>query len=302
MRTPITHVRFVGLGVANFEEEKQFLADIWKLEETASSEEHVYFGAKGSAEPYILRLHKTADRRTELVSFAAEDRAGVDALYASLNAKSAKIVAAPAELSAPGGGYGFRLFDLDGRLIEVSADYAHRDVVMPEPKSAIPLSLSHAVFHAPDIKATVAWYEEYLGLRVSDWLDEFMCFMRGNGSKHHCLAFLVGPATLNHIAFEMANMDEMMRGIGRLMKHDRGPYWGPGRHTAGDNTFAYFNSPAGNTYEYTAEVEYLPEDWQPRTLPRVSDVLDQWGTGRLAGPANYPKVAPDPSLWSVDVL
>jgi catechol 2,3-dioxygenase-like lactoylglutathione lyase family enzyme len=302
MRTPITHVRYVGLGVANFDEERKFLEEVWCLNETSGTEDTAYFAARGSSEPYILRLNRTADRRTELLSFAAEDRIGVNALFASLSDKGAKIVSAPAELASPGGGYGFRLFDPDGRLLEISADYALRDVEVLAPKSAIPQGLSHAVFHAPDIKATVAWYEAFLGLRASDWLDEFMCFMRGNGSKHHCLAFLVGAASLNHIAFELANMDEMMRGIGRMMRHGRGPYWGPGRHTAGDNTFAYFTSPAGNTYEYTAEVEYLPEQWQPRTLPRAADVLDQWGTGRLAGPANYPPVIEDPSLWSADVI
>jgi catechol 2,3-dioxygenase-like lactoylglutathione lyase family enzyme len=302
MKTPITHVRYVGLGVEAFDEERRFLEEVWSLTETSGTEDIAYFSARGSSEPYILRLHRTADRRTELLSFAADDREGVDSLYASLKAKAAKLVTEPVELTGPGGGYGFRLFDLDGRLLEISTNYEKREAEVLAPKSAIPQGLSHAVFHAPDIKATVAWYEEFLGLRVSDWLDEFMCFLRGKGSKHHCLAFLVGPATLNHIAFELASMDEMMRGIGRLMKHGRGPYWGPGRHTAGDNTFAYFTSPAGNTYEYTAEVEYLPDGWQPRTLPRAADVLDQWGTGRLAGPAYFPPVVEDPSLWSADVV
>lgn len=36
--------------------------------------------------------------------------------------------------------------------------------------------------------------------------------------------------------------------------------WGPGRHYAGDNTFSYFLDKAGNTVEYTTELELVDED------------------------------------------
>ena len=55
---------------------------------------------------------------------------------------------------------------------------------------------------------------------------------------------------------------------------------GPGRHLAGDNTFAYFFDPSGNTMEYTTALEELDEaTWQPHVYD-LSDpmVADQWGT------------------------
>ena len=300
MSALISHVRFVGLGVSDFEAERQFLGTLWCLKEEYGNADMAYFAARGSTEPYVLRLHRTPENRTELVSFATDSRSNVDELHASLSKRDVKIASEPSEISSYGGGYGFRFFDLDGRLVEVSADVANRTAEELSPKAALPKGLSHAVFHAPDVNATVSWYEDHLGLRVSDWLDDFMCFMRGNGSKHHCLAFLKGPATLNHVAFELENIDEMMRGMGRLLKEGFKPEWGPGRHTAGDNTFAYFRSPAGNMYEYTAELEYVPDDWQPRTFPRSGDIIDQWGTGRIGGPAVFPEVKADAALWSAD--
>jgi catechol 2,3-dioxygenase-like lactoylglutathione lyase family enzyme len=297
MQTPVTHVRWIGLAVEDFDTERDFLQTQWGLNEEASGERTAYFAARGSADPYIIRLREAGERRTELYAFGIENRAAVDALFERLRNDDVKIVSEPAELTSPGGGYGFRIFDLDGRLIELSADVATREVETIAPKSALPKGLSHVVFHTPDVKATVAWYEDKLGLRVSDWLDEFMCFMRGNGTKHHIMAFLSGPPALNHIAFEMENADEMMRGLGRMIKNSVQLNWGPGRHTAGDNTFSYFVSPGGNILEYTAELEYLPDDWQPRILPRRPDIIDQWGTGRITGPATYPPVQPDPGLW-----
>ena len=302
MTTPITHVRYVALAVEDFGSERAFLSDLWGLTEVEGGEDVAYFAARASSDAYLLRVRQGADRRTDLYAFGAVDCDGVDALHASLLSKSIKIVTAPAALTSPGGGYGFRFFDIDGRLVEVSAGVAERVPEAVPPKSAVPVGLSHVVFHAPDVKATVAWYEEHLGLRVSDWLDEFMCFMRGSGSKHHCMAFLSGPASLNHIAFEMVDADEMMRGLGRMLKNDVQLNWGPGRHTAGDNTFSYFVAPSGNILEYTAELEYLPDDWSPRTFPRTADIIDQWGTGRIAGAATYPPIKSDPALWSADAL
>lgn len=300
MPTSISHIRFVGLGVADFEAERLFLGDLWRLSEEHGGEDMAYFAARGSTEPYVVRLHRTRENRTELVAFAVPTQADVHDMFRSLSEARVKVVAPPGEIDAYGGGYGFRFFDLDGRLIELSANVVSRDNEQLSPKAAIPKGLSHAVFHAPDVAATVKWYEEHLGLRVSDWLDDFMCFMRGSGSKHHIVAFLKGPATLNHIAFDLENMDEMMRGTGRLLKDGFKPEWGPGRHTAGDNTFAYFRSPAGNMYEYTAELEYVPDDWKPRIFPRTGDIIDQWGTGRISGPAIFPEVKSDPALWSDD--
>lgn len=299
MITPINYVRYVALAVPDFEAEQAFL-NVWGLEEQAKDDPIGYYAVQGAADPYSIRLRHGADRRMDLVGFAVESRAGVDALHAHVSDKEAQIVSPPAALASPGGGYGFRMFDCDGRLIEFAADVAARPLAPVPPRSAVPTGISHVVFHTPDVRAAVDWYAAMFGLRVSDWLDDFMCFMRGAGTKHHILAFLKGPAALNHIAFEMENADAVMRGLGRMMHHSVPLNWGPGRHTAGDNVFAYFSTPAGNNFEYTAEVEHLPDDWEPRLFPRTPEIMDQWGTGRITGPASYPPLQPDPGLWQAD--
>jgi catechol 2,3-dioxygenase-like lactoylglutathione lyase family enzyme len=288
------------LAVPEFDVECKFLEDQWGVRPIAREESLGFFAADGSTESFILRLRKGDDRRTDLYALGATDAPAVDALAAHLQSKGVALVAGPHKLTSPGGGYGIRFFDLDGRLVEVSADVAPSEASEVSPKSGRPIGLSHAVFHAPDVNKTVAWYEEHLLLRVSDWLDDFMCFMRGAKGKHHFMAFLKGPAAaLNHVAFEVATLDDMMRGMGRLLRSEIKLSWGPGRHTAGDNTFAYFDTPAGNVFEYTAELEMVPEDWTPRVFKRAPEIIDQWGTGRVSGPAAYPPVAADPGLWQV---
>lgn len=66
-----------------------------------------------------------------------------------------------------------------------------------------------------------------------------------------------------------------MRGLKRLRGDGFDSEWGPGRHTAGDNTFSYSVTPAGFTVEYTAELEVVDFDnWQPRTFTPSPELMD----------------------------
>lgn len=302
MDFPLTHVRYVSLKVEDVDAEAKFFADDWRLDPIANpSGPARLFSAPGSAEPFLLRIEPGEARSLSLFALAARDRAAVDMLHQRLTAAGDRIICGPRDLPEPGGGYGFRFFDLDGRAVEVSAGVARKPVVTDPVAEGVPLDISHVVMHTPDPAATAAYYEDRLGFRVADWLDRRMCFMR-TGPKHHCIAFLQGEPSLNHIAFDLGSTNSVMRGVGRLMRAQCLPKWGPGRHTAGDNTFAYFMSPNRNMVEYTAELETVSEDWQPTIYPMTPEIADQWGTGTLAGPFAPHVSVRDPGLWSEPAL
>jgi catechol-2,3-dioxygenase len=123
-----------------------------------------------------------------------------------------------------------------------------------------------------------------------------MCFLRCN-SAHHRVAILPGPPCLNHVAYDMPSVDEMMRGISRLRKLGTDIRWGPGRHTAGNNTFSYFTTPNGFAVEYTADLEEVDFDnHEDKVHEPAPHVMDQWGIG-VGGPQTMPKPAPDPCLF-----
>jgi catechol 2,3-dioxygenase-like lactoylglutathione lyase family enzyme len=160
----------------------------------------------------------------------------------------------------------------------------------------IPVRISHIVLHSPDLPAQVRFFTEVLGLRVSDWLGDFMCFLRCN-SAHHRIALLPGPPCLNHVAYDMTGVDGMMRGVGRLKARGIDLRWGPGRHTAGDNTFSYFVTPNGFAVEYTAELEEVDfENHADRVYVPAPQVMDQWGSG-VGGPHTMPHPKADPHLF-----
>jgi 2,3-dihydroxy-p-cumate/2,3-dihydroxybenzoate 3,4-dioxygenase len=142
-----------------------------------------------------------------------------------------------------------------------------------------PIQLSHVVLNSGDTDAAERFAVEELGFRLSD-RTRHMSFVRCN-RVHHCIAYArAGFASLNHIAFEMADVDGVMRGIGRLRDAGFPPVWGPGRHGPGNNVFGYFVGPHGGVIEYTAEVEEVGDDYKvggPEDWKWPPGRTDQWG-------------------------
>lgn len=292
----VTEIRYVGYAVPNLEAERAFYADQWKLVEAGEKDGMVHFAADGGEEGYVVRLRAAESKRIDVIALAADNRPHVDALHEKVAASGARIIFAPKDLDTLGGGYGFRFFSPDGLSFEISSDVARREPRILSRWEGVPQKISHIVLHSPDHKAMVQWFCDVLGFKVSDWLGEFMCFLRCN-SAHHRLAILPGPPCLNHVAYDMLSVDDMMTGINRLKQKGTDIRWGPGRHTAGNNTFSYFTTPAGFAVEYTSELEDVDfESHEAKVHVPGPKVMDQWGIG-IGGPQTMPHPEADAGLF-----
>lgn len=281
----ITHLRHLDLAVPDYRAQLDFYTNIWGLKAEHDDSGIAFLVAEGSPEPYVVRLREDGDKRIDLIAFGAASSADVDTLAGRLATDNVQIVREPGSLDTPGGGYGFRFFDNEGRTVEVSAEVAVRQHRKIEEGETAPVRLSHVVINSADPEGTRAFYEKHLSFALSDTLmhphmGEMMWFMRVN-SWHHSLAIARCPhASLHHASFQLRGLDEYMRGTGKMLRAGVEKIWGPGRHLAGNNTFSYFLDPSGNTMELTTELETIDEDtWHPQvydfTQPEVSD---QWGT------------------------
>jgi 2,3-dihydroxy-p-cumate/2,3-dihydroxybenzoate 3,4-dioxygenase len=296
----VSDLHYVGLAVPHLEAERTFFGETWGLVEVGEQDGMVYFAAEGSPHPYVIRLRQDAEKKTDLIGFSADSRAEVDALFQQVKDSGAKIISDPAPATAPAGGYAFRFFDPDGRAIEVICDSQKRQHRALGRGEAIPIGLSHVVLHSPQIDKLEEFYRSALGFRLSDWIGKFMVFLRCNPA-HHRLAILPGPPALNHVAFDVSSVDELMRGLARMTEKGVTLQWGPGRHTAGNNTFSYYLTPNGNAVEYTSDLEEVDEEsWQPTVYEATPAITDQWGTGRIiTGNVPHAEMTPDKGLWQV---
>lgn len=272
-------LRSVELLTPNFAEAAGFYEEVWGLEVVEAGHSGSWLRGTGT-EHHALQLTRSEKIGLGRLAFAVATPAEVDEAARRLEARGITLVTEPGALDQVGGGYGLRFHDLDGRLVELSADTWA--VPARGRDEALPVGVTHAVLNTTDIDAAVAFYREVLGMRVSDWSEHQMAFLRCN-TDHHCIAFNQAPwVSLNHVAYEMGSLDHFMRGLGRLRHHGITPEWGPGRHGPGDNTFSYFTDPTGLVCEYTSEVAQIVEDaWICRTWRRTPELSDTWGT---AGP------------------
>ncbi|NIJ07308.1 2,3-dihydroxy-p-cumate/2,3-dihydroxybenzoate 3,4-dioxygenase [Sphingomonas vulcanisoli] len=300
MTVRVTDLHYVAHAVPDLAAERKFYGETWGLTEVGEEDGKIYFAAEGSPHPFVIRLRQDDEKKTDLIGFSAASKADVDAVFAQAVAAGAKPISEPGPAEGPAGGYAARFFDPEGRAIEVICDTkqrVHRTLARGE---AIPIGLSHIVLHSPNHKALLKFYEDAMGFRVSDWIGEFMVFLRCNAA-HHRLAIMPGPPALNHVAFDVNGVDELMRGLARLTQAGVTLNWGPGRHTAGNNTFSYYITPNGTAVEYTSDLEDVDEaTWEAKTYEMKPGIVDQWGTGRII-PGNVPHVTADADkgLWCV---
>ena len=129
-----------------------------------------------------------------------------------------------------------------------------------------PRRLAHILIFTRDVGRAITFYENVVGLRLSDRSGDGIAFMHGiHGSDHHMIALAKseGPG-LHHLSWDVSSINEV--GLGAMQMADRGftAGWGLGRHVLGSNYFHYIRDPWGSYSEYSSDIDYVPVDheWQ----------------------------------------
>ena len=278
-----TGVRSIELGVRDLQQSADFYIKVWALDEVAADSDGIHLRATGG-EHHVLTIRERPKPTLLGVNFAAPDRTTVDQLCAKAKSYGVKVLGDPAPLSgAAGGGYGFRFETPDGLPMSISSDGTqHPDVVLDRSR---PTKISHVVLNSANADEQMPFFIDVLGFRRSD-STHMMEFLRCC-SDHHSIAIVRGSGpSLNHVAYELPNIDGLMRGTGRVKRNGFDIEWGVGRHGPGNNVFSYFIEPNGFVAEYTTELDqideatHVPQDAQywDKVMPTRGD---RWGT---AGP------------------
>lgn len=137
---------------------------------------------------------------------------------------------------------------------------------------------SHIGLKTSDPKRDEAFWTRHFNFRVSDWIGPaaLMTFDR----IHHRLAlFPTDHPGVQHVNFQVASIDDIMRSWYYLTERQIRIRFGPGRHPTSSAMFLYYEGPDGVIYEYSSGVrEIRPEDeWRPRQFPFDSTSFCMWG-------------------------
>lgn len=259
----VTALRSIELGVPNLQRSVDFYSQVWGLDVVCVEGEAVHLRGTGP-EHHVVTLRQRSRASVLNVHLAASDRGALDVLYAKSAAHGADIVSAPSPLPASaGGGYGFSVRTPDGQPLSISTGVAQHDAIVTDVSR--PKNLTHVVINSADVGQQLSFFRDVLGFRLSDTTD-MMEFIRC-GTDHHSIAIArsAGPS-LNHMAFEMNDIDGLMLGSGRLRRSGFEIEWGVGRHGPGNNIFSYFIEPNGFVTEYTTGMQLIDETtYRPET-------------------------------------
>ena len=256
-------LRSVELEVPEVAQAADFLERVWGLAPAGSAGATRFF--RGTADhPHILSITKAAAPAVAAITFSGAEE---------------EIRKTDRSFDIPGGGRGFEIRGPEAQNYRFIVETCTTQSPAGTDK---PIQLTHAVINCVDVDASERFAVEELGFKVSD-RTAHMRFVRCN-RKHHVLAYAKSDlASLNHIAFEMRDMDAVMRGIGRLRDAGFDCVWGPGRHGPGNNVFGYFIAPWGGIVEYTAEVSEVGDDYRvgsPEDWKWPPGRIDHWGVSQ----------------------
>ncbi len=130
-----------------------------------------------------------------------------------------------------------------------------------EAREVTPAKFAHYVLRVSDMDASVAWYGAVLGMEVVH-RNDFICFLTYD-DEHHRMAMVQVPANetvdqatrlglpgLDHVAYTLNSLEELLATYKRLKTQDILPVW-PINH--GLTTSMYYADPDGNRVEFQVE-------------------------------------------------
>ena len=290
----IRDIRHVGLLSPVIEAHAGFYLEAWGLQ-SAGADRRARYLRGASTGRHVLSLHPSERRGLHHLAFSVDGREAVDAAATELERRGITLVARPRDLDEPGGGYGLRFLDPENRCIELAAGAAEHPKGGPARKAA-PRCLCHVGLNTQRFEQIVEFYTDMLGFRVSDWIEDQLVFLRC-GRRHHVIAFSRADyPSVNHVAYVMTDVDDVMKRVADLRARGREPDWGPGRHGPGNNIFCYYRDPAGYVNEFSCDIACIEDEetHEPAVWRRVPETMDFWGTAGAPGPDVRKAMASDP--------
>lgn len=145
-----------------------------------------------------------------------------------------------------------------------------------------PIKFQHTTLGTGDVARLVSFYTDVVGFRISDQLqDGKFCWLRSDKDHHTLAVVYVGAGgDIDHYSYDLAEWEDFKTWCDRLTELNVDVAWGPGRHGPGNNLFVFFDDPAGNHIELSAEMEkfyddrvtYVPRRWEP-----IPNSVNLWG-------------------------
>ena len=286
----VTDLAYVRFRAPDLDRMEEFLTD-FGLVRSARTETALYM--RGSDPFHHLHVTELGEPAFLGVGLEVASRSDLEAIARTEGASSVELI------HEPGGGHRVRLRDPNNIGIEVVHGIQRVDP-LPTPAAhrintgacrqrlderqhfergpAHVKRLGHFVLLVKDFRETEAFYHARFGFRNSDeiFLGErdkvlaaFMRLDRGDEyvDHHSFLAVAAGRVELNHVSFEVQDLDDLMAGHEHLRRQGREHHWGVGRHVLGSQIYDYWRDPFGHVVEHWTDGDLLNRGSNTGAIP-----------------------------------
>lgn len=269
----VNDLAYVRFRAPDLEKMEAFLTDFGMVR-AARTETALYM--RGSDPRHHLHVTELGDPAFVGVGLEAETAADLAVIAGAPGASAIE------PTGEPGGGQRVRLLDPNGIRLEVvhgmdsvaalplparkplNSDAHHARLGERQSVDRGPAHvkrLGHFVLLVNDFRETEAFYRTHFGFRNSDELylgqretvlAAFMRLDRGDAfvDHHAFLAVGAGRVELNHVSYEVQDLDDLMAGHEHLRERGHAHHWGVGRHVLGSQIYDYWRDPFGNVVEH----------------------------------------------------
>jgi catechol 2,3-dioxygenase-like lactoylglutathione lyase family enzyme len=302
----VKRLAYVRVGAPDVATAEKFLHE-FGLHVAARADDEVHFrGTDAEAPCYVLAVGAGG---VTAIAFEADSYEDLERM-AQLEGASA-IEA----LQEPAGGWVVRLIDPVGMQVEIVYGRDALEPLEPAPAHAFNMNglrervgqlpavkrgpsrvrrIGHLVLESADPEMLYRWYHERFGLTISDAVrlpdnSAQMIFSRLDRAEefvdHHVVGFqfaLDEGVRVQHVAFEVGNLDDLMSGHEHLKRCKRKHVWGIGRHLLGGQIFDYWRSPFGLIHEHWTDTDLVNQTHEAGDCG-IAKMEDYWGPGPTPG-------------------
>jgi catechol 2,3-dioxygenase-like lactoylglutathione lyase family enzyme len=268
----VSRLSHVALRVTDLGRAVAFATDVLGMGETERAGGVSYLSC--STHHHELQLIEGDATALDHVAFEAGSAEELAALRGRLEDGGFAVAEEPVEAGIEDA---FRVVGPGGFVFEIHAAMASGKKLAPSATGINPRGIEHATLIVTDFGAMEAFFVEMLGFAISDRVPGKMAWLRC-GERHHDFNLIAGEENLfNHVAWEVAGLEQIGRGADLLSARGSRLLWGPGRHRPGHVLFAYFLDDEGVINEFCADVEVVSADRPLKEWPDDPGTANSWG-------------------------
>ena len=245
-----------------------FYGDIMQMEVSQISDDE--WRCEGPARRLVALRGK--DKTLSYAGLAVRDADGLEMIRARAESEGIEILDSPSPYFKEGA---FGVRDYDGNLIlfGLSKPAFVKTMGWPRPNHGQPIwgPTQHLTLRSRDMDGFVEFYHEKLGFRMVDRVlfengDPAAIFITSN-HEHHTIGVFKGTENgVDHHSYEAGEWNYLRDWCEHFSSRGIKLVWGPGRHGAGHNLFAFIEDCDGAWIEISAELEVIHdrpcEEWK----------------------------------------